>query len=167
MIENPMLLRIGDRAPGVTLPSHTLAKVSLAELFAQRTTVVVFFPLAFTGTCTEELCALRDDLSAYTGMSAQVVAISVDSPYALNRYRADLGADYLFLSDFNREASIGFGVLRDGTVGPGLLGASNRAVFVVDTDGVVRWVWHETDLDLLPPFEEIRAEVGALTIAPA
>lgn len=158
-----MPLQIGDRAPEPVLPAHTLERVSLGELYAGGPTVIVFFPLAFSSTCTAELCTLRDDLPEYAALDAQVVAVSVDSPYVLGRYRADLGADYLFLSDFNREASTGFGVLREAPVGPGLVHASERAAFVVDTGGIVRYAWCSTNPSLLPPFEELKAAVATLS----
>jgi glutaredoxin-dependent peroxiredoxin len=154
-----MPLQPGERAPDLRLPSHAREMVSLEELRGKHTLVVLFFPLAFTSTCTEELCAVGADLGSYRGMDARVLAISVDSPYTLARYRAECGADFPFLSDFHREAAAAFGVLRDGTVGPGLRGVSDRAVFVIDRDGVVRYTWHATDLDLLPPFDEVKEAV--------
>ncbi len=156
-----MPLTKGDHAPDVTLPSHTNEQVSLASLYREQPTVVVFFPLAFTSTCTEELCTFRDDLSVYNGVNARVVAISVDSPFVLDRFRKEIGAEYLFLSDFNREASRAFGVLREAPLGPGLRNASDRAVFVVNPDSTVRYAWHSTNPGLLPPFDEIRDSLAA------
>src|SRR5688500_3222556 len=98
-----MPLQPGDAAPDVTLPATDHTPVSLAALWREQPLVLMFFPLAFTSTCTEQLCTLRDDLGAYTGLRGRVAAVSVDSPYVLDRYRRELGADYLFLSDFNRE----------------------------------------------------------------
>jgi peroxiredoxin len=156
-----MPLKQGDQAPDVTLPSHSNEQVSLASLYREQPTVVVFFPLAFTSTCTEELCTFRDDLTLYNGVNAKVVAVSVDSPFVLDRFRQEIGAEYLFLSDFNREASTAFGVLREAPLGPGLRNASDRAVFIVNQDGTVRYAWHSTNPGLLPPFDEIRAALGA------
>ena len=156
-----MALSQGDAAPDVTLPSADGNKpVSLADEWRQGPLVLLFFPLAFTSTCTEELCTMRDDIGSYRGLSARVVAVSVDSPYVLDRYKKDLGADYTFLSDFNREASRAFGVLREGPVGPGLLNASDRAAFVIGTDGRIRYAWHSTNASLLPPFDEIKAALN-------
>jgi len=156
-----MPLQIGDQAPDVTLPAHDNQQVSLGSLYGGQATVVVFFPLAFTSTCTEELCTFRDDLAVYNGLGAQVAAISVDSPYVLDRFRRELGADYLFLSDFNREASRAFGVLRESPLGPGLRNVSDRSVFVVNPDRTVRYVWHSSNPSLLPPFDEIREALAA------
>ena len=155
-----MGLKAGDRAPEVTLPSHENQQVPISSLWKDGPAVFLFFPLAFTSTCTEEMCSVRDDIGSYTGLNAKVAAISVDSPYVLKRFREELGADYLFLSDWNREASRGSGVLRAAPVGPGLLNASDRAVFVVGPDGTIRWAWHETNPSLLPPFEEIKAALA-------
>ena len=155
-----MGLKAGDRAPEVTLPSHENRQVALSSLWKDGPAVLLFFPLAFTSTCTEELCTVRDDIGSYAGLNATVAAISVDSPYVLKRFREEVGAEYTFLSDFNREASRAFGVLRASPVGPGLLNASDRAAFVVGADGAIRYAWHETNPSLLPPFEEIKAALA-------
>jgi glutaredoxin-dependent peroxiredoxin len=155
-------LEIGAKAPDLTLPAHTMERVSLGKLYPRNATVLVFFPLAFSSTCTEELCSFRDDLSTYGELNAQVVAMSVDSPYVLKRFREELGAEYLFLSDFNREAAPAFGVLREAPVGPGLLRATERAAFVVDTGGIVRWAWCSPNPSLLPPYDEIKAVLAEL-----
>jgi len=155
-----MALQAGERAPDVTLPSHEFQQVPLSSLWQDGPAVLLFYPLAFSSTCTEELCTVRDDRASYEGLNATVAAISVDSPYVLKRYREDVGADYLFLSDFNREASRAYQVLRTLPVGPGLLDASERAVFVIGQDGVIRWVWQGEHPGLLPPFEEIKAALA-------
>ena len=157
-----MPLKQGDAAPDVTLPSHAGERVSLAGLWSRGPLVVLFFPLAFTSTCTEQLCTVGSDLASYRELRAQPVAISVDSPFTLARFRAECGADYPFLSDFNREASEAFGVVREAPLGPGLRGASDRAAFVVDRDGRVAYAWHSTNHSLLPPFEEIKDALKTL-----
>jgi len=155
-----MGLKAGDRAPDVTLPSYTNEQVALRSLWQDGPAVILFFPLAFTSTCTAELCGVRDDIGSYTGLQANVAAISVDSPFVLAKFREEIGASYPLLSDFNREASTAFGVLRTSPLGPGLLNASDRAAFVVGQDGVIRYAWHETNPGLLPPFDEIKAALG-------
>ena len=156
-----MGLKVGDRAPDVTLPSHEGEQTQLSSLWQDGPVALLFFPLAFSSTCTEELCTVRDDIGAYTGVNGRVAAISVDSPYVLKRYREDIGADFPFFSDFNREASQAFGVLRTAPVGPGLLNASDRAAFVVGRDGTVKYAWHETRPWLLPPFDEIKSALAS------
>ena len=139
-----MGLQVGEKAPDVTLPSHEKEQVSLASQWAEGPVVLLFFPLAFSSTCTEELFTVRDDIAAYRGVDgngAKVIAVSVDSPYVLRKYREEIGADYLFLSDFNREAMNAFGVLRTATTGPGLLNTSERAAFVIGRDGTITYSW--------------------------
>jgi glutaredoxin-dependent peroxiredoxin len=157
-----MPLKIGDQAPDVTLPSSTNEQVALRDLWTHQPLVVLFFPLAFTSTCTREVCTVGEDLASYEGLGGQVVAVSVDSPFVLDRFRKETGATYPFLSDFNRQASQGFGVVRETAIGPGLLGASDRSAFVVGTDGRVAYVWHSTNPGLLPPFDEIKDALRGL-----
>jgi peroxiredoxin len=156
-----MPLQPGDQVPELTLPSHTREQISLSD-FRGRPLVVHFFPLAFSSTCTEQICTTGEDLGIYREMDAEVVAISVDSPYALARFREDCGAEFPFLSDFHRDASAAFGVLREAPLGPGLRNTSDRAVFVIDAGGTVSYTWHSTNPSLLPPFEEIKAAVRAI-----
>jgi peroxiredoxin len=155
-----MALQAGDSAPALILPDTDRKQVALADQWKDGPVVLLFFPLAFTSTCTEELCTVRDDIGAYAGVGGRVVAISVDSPWVLDRYKKEIGADYLFLSDFNREASIAFDVVRTAPVGPGLVNASERAVFVIGRDGKIRYVWVGANPNLLPPFDEIKAALN-------
>ncbi len=154
-----MPLKPGDQAPELALPSHSLETVSLAEYRGGRPLVVLFFPLAFTGTCTEELCSVGEDLGEYRDLGTRVVAVSVDSPWALERFREECGAGFPFLSDFNREAARAFGVLRSDPLGPGLLEVADRAVFVIDARGRIAYAWHSADPGVLPPFGEIKDAV--------
>ena len=99
-----MSLKIGDQAPDFTLNDTDKNQVSLNELKGENA-VLLFFPLAFTGVCTEELCSVRDDLSSYNDLSANVFAISVDSIFSLGKFKAEQNLNFTVLSDFNKEAS--------------------------------------------------------------
>jgi peroxiredoxin len=151
-----MPLRPGDPAPEIALPSHTTETVSLSDFRGKQPVVMLFFPLAFTSTCTEELCTVGDDLGAYRDLNAQVLAISVDSPFVLQRFREECNADFPFLSDFHREAAEAFGVLREGPLGPGLRNVADRSAFVIDPQGTITYTWHSTNPGQLPPFAEIK-----------
>ena len=151
-----MPLKTGDRAPDVSLVTPEKQTVSLREAQGDDPALVLFFPLAFSSTCTEELCSVRDDWSAYQGLGARVFAVSVDSPYVLRRFRDETEAPYTFLSDFNREAAEAFDVLRTAPLGPGLRNTSDRSAFVIDPDGVITYAWHSTNPSLIPPFDEIK-----------
>ena len=155
-----MPLRAGDRAPEFELPSHESKMVSL-ESFRGRPVVLLFFPAAFSSVCTAEVCAVGEDFEVYREIGAEVLAISVDSPYALNRFREDCGVDFTFLSDFHREATKLYGVLREGILGPGLREVADRSAFVIDGEGLVRFAWHSTNPGQLPPFEEVREAARA------
>lgn len=150
-----MPLQAGEKVPAVTLLSHDLQKIELGGA-PGRPQLVLFFPLAFTSTCTEEMCTVSEDFAAYEQLNADVYAVSVDSPFALQRFRAECAAEFPFLSDFDREASITFGVLRTQPLRSGLRNTADRAAFVIGADGVVMYAWHSDNPGDLPPFGEIK-----------
>lgn len=122
--------------------------------------VVLFFPLAFSSVCTDEICAVAEDYSSYSELGAKVVGISVDSPFVNARFGDECGADFPILSDFNTEASEAYGVRNPDFFG--MQGVSDRSAFVIDADGVVRYAWSSDDPSVMPPFDEIKAALRAL-----
>ena len=96
-----MTLNIGDKAPAISLFDTEKNKVNLSD-FNGKNVVVLFFPQAFTGVCTAELCATRDDIATYNNANAQVLAISVDSVFTLGKFKADQQLNFPLLSDFNK-----------------------------------------------------------------
>jgi peroxiredoxin len=122
--------------------------------------VLLFFPLAFSGVCTAELCHMADDWSRWERVGARVLGISVDSPFVNRRFAEETGVPFPLLSDFNKEASQAYGVLYPDFFG--LRGVSKRAVFVVDGEGVVAYSWVAEDADLLPPLDEVLEAVAGL-----
>lgn len=155
-----MPLQVGDVAPNFELPAHDNEMRTLEE-FRGSPTVLLFFPAAFTSVCTEEMCTVGDNLGAYSEIGADVLAISVDSPFVLKRFRAECEAEFTFLSDFNRTATKLYGVLREGPLGPGLMEVADRAAFVVDPEGRISYAWHSTNPGNMPPLEEIREAARA------
>lgn len=105
---------------------------------------------------------MGEDLETYGELDAAVVAISVDSPMVLERFRAECEADFLFLSDFNREASRAFGVLREAPLGPGLRNVADRAAFVFDSSGEAVYAWRSDHPGELPPFDRIKEALRKL-----
>ncbi|HEX8332055.1 MAG TPA: redoxin domain-containing protein, partial [Segetibacter sp.] len=103
-------MEVGENAPDITLVDTDKNKVSFADLKGKNT-VVLFFPLAFTSTCTAELCNMRDNISLYNNLSAEIIGISVDSFYTLAKYKEEQNLNFRLLSDFNKEASKAFDVL--------------------------------------------------------
>src|SRR5713226_3109704 len=122
---------VGQRVPEVTLVNAERKAVKLSE-FLGKPTVLVFFPGAFTSVCTKELCTFRDSLAKFNDLKAQVIAISVDSPFAQKAFAEQQRLNFTLLSDFTREAVRKFGI-EDPNFGNGLLpGVAKRSVFVLD-----------------------------------
>ena len=153
-----MSISVGEQAPNVTLHASTEEEISLVRHKGDRPTVLLFFPLAFSPVCTNELIAMRDDYDNFENLGAAVMAVSVDSQFTLGAWGDQLELPFPLLSDFNREASEAYGVLYEDFFG--LEGVSKRAAFVVDPAGEVAWAWVTEDADDLPPFEEILEAVA-------
>lgn len=156
-----MTVTVGSKAPDFTLV-HRVGEdpVSLSDYLGTQPVVILFFPLAFSGVCTAELCQVVEDRGIWDDLGVEVLGISVDSPYVNQRFADATGADFPVLSDFNLEAAEAYGVRNDDFFG--MKGVANRSAFVVDREGLVAYAWTSEDSDLLPPFEEIRAAVAAL-----
>jgi peroxiredoxin len=123
---------IGQAAPDFTLPSTSGEKVTLSKLRGTPV-LIAFFPLAFSGTCTAEFCSMRDDYSAFDGRNVKVLPISVDHTYSLKEYIAKYSLPVEMLSDFKRDVSRAYGVLLEDRF------YSNRAYFLIDERGMLRW----------------------------
>jgi glutaredoxin-dependent peroxiredoxin len=154
-----MRLEPGATAPDATVFQAPREPVTLHQLITGPT-VLLFYPLAFTSVCTEELCTVAEDYSTYNDLGARIYGISVDSPYVNARFAESCGAEFPLLSDFNREASRAFGVLRPDL--NGLQGVSERAVFVIDGQRVVRYAWVGEHPGVMPRFDEIRRALEEL-----
>lgn len=153
-----MSLKVGDNAPDFKLFSSELKEVSLTDYKGQKL-VIHFFPLAFTGTCTTQLCTMRDSFGYYEGMNAAVVGISIDSPFTLAKFKEVESYQFPLLSDFNKEASQAYGAFYDEFVF-NLKGVSKRAAFVIDEEGKVSYAEVLENAGDLPNFEEIRKVVS-------
>ena len=125
-----MAIQKGQPAPQFTLFSSELKEVSLAD-FKGKKVVLHFFPMAFTGTCTTQLCTMRDNFGYYDGLNAQILAISVDSPFSLEKFKEENNYQFPLLSDFNKEVSTAYGAIYPNFVF-GMKGVSKRAAFVID-----------------------------------
>jgi peroxiredoxin len=123
---------VGQPAPDFTLPSTSGQKVTLSALKGTPV-MLAFFPLAFSSTCTEEFCTMRDDYGAFDGRKVKILPISVDHTYSLKEYIAKYDLPVEMLSDFHREVSKQYGVFMPER------NYANRAYFLVDKDGVLRW----------------------------
>jgi len=148
-----MSLQIGQPAPQFTLVSTDLKEVSLADFKGQKV-VLHFFPLAFTGVCTAQLCTVRDDFGFYEGINAQVLGISVDSPFALGKFKTENNYQFPLLSDFNKTASTDYDAIYTDFLF-GLKGVSRRAAFVIDENQNIIYAEVLADASNLPDFDAI------------
>ena len=165
-----MAIEVGSKAPNFTLKSINasgekddfgLSDVSLGSNAGQKNTVILFFPLAFTGVCTQELCDITSGLSAYGDLNADVIAISVDSPFAQGQWAEKEGIGITIASDLNKQVASDYGVLLDDLIGVGSVSA--RAAFVVDKEGTVQYAEQTpTPLDL-PNFDAIKQSLAGLS----
>jgi peroxiredoxin len=136
-----MRVKIDDKAPDFSLISYDGGKTSLSD-FKGKNVLLLFFPFANSSVCTKEMCTVRDDLKKYEELDAQILGISVDSHYTLKLWAEKLNLNFLLLSDFNKEVSAKYDSLYD-IFSPGKYdykGVSKRAVFVIDKNGVIKYI---------------------------
>jgi glutaredoxin-dependent peroxiredoxin len=156
-----MALKVGDKAPDFTLVDTERKERSFKE-FAGKKNVIVFFPGAFTGVCTREMCSFRDSMADLNTMNAQVIGISVDAPAANKAFAAHNHLDFPLLSDFTREVSKKYAGVYDSFGGVKGLSAAKRSVFVVDQQGIIRYAWVTDDPAVEPDYVAVRKAVAAV-----
>jgi glutaredoxin-dependent peroxiredoxin len=148
-----MSLKQGDKAPDFRLFSTDKKEVSLTD-FSGKNLIVHFFPAAFTGTCTKQLCTLRDGITMYHNDKSDVVAISVDSLFALAKFKEEQNLNFQLLSDFNKVTSKDYGAFYNEFVF-GMKGVSKRAAFVIDKEGTIQYAEVLESAGDLPNFSAI------------
>ena len=154
-----MKLEIGQKAPLFTLTDTDKNEIKL-ENYKGKNVVLLFFPLAFTSTCTAELCATRDDISTYNNANASVFGISVDSRFTLAKFKEEQKLNFPLLSDFNKDVSAAYGSLYETFIG--MNGVSKRSAFVIDKDGVVRYAEVLEDASKVPDFAAIKKTLSEI-----
>lgn len=155
-----MSLNIGDQAPNFTLTNDEKAATSLSD-YKGKNVVLLFFPLAFTGVCTTELCNTRDDIAFYQGLDAEVLAISVDSPFVLEKFKAEQSLNFSLLSDFNSDVSKAYDSLYEDFV-LGMKNVSKRSAFVIDKEGVIQYAEVLENAGELPNFDSVKGTLSKL-----
>lgn len=151
-----MSIQPGQPAPQFTLVSSELKEISLSG-FKGRKVVLHFFPLAFTGACTAQLCTMRDNFGYYDGLNAQVLGISVDSPFTLAKFKQENNYQFELLSDFNKEVCTAYGAVYESFYN--MHGVAKRAAFVVDEEQNIVYAEVLEDADDQPDFDAIAAAV--------
>ncbi len=153
-----MALQVGKKAPEFTLYDTERKQRSLKE-FVGKKTVLAFYPGAFTGVCTKEMCALRDAMANFNSMNASVVGISVDSPFANKAFSEQNKLTFPLLSDFTRTVVKEYTGLQQDFAGIAGYHSAKRAVFVLDSKGVVTYAWISDNPGVEPPYDEVNAAV--------
>lgn len=155
------MLKVGERAPEFTLVDTARQPVRLADLRGKKV-VLAFYPGAFTKVCEKELCTFRDMLAKLEALNAEVLGISVDSPWANGAFAAANRISFPLLSDYTREVSRQYGGVHEDFAGLKGYTAAKRAVFVLDGEGIVRYAWASDDPGREPPYGQIEAALAQI-----
>jgi len=151
-----MAIQLGSKAPAFTLFDTEKKPRSLSE-FLGRKVVLVFYPGAFTSVCTKEMCTFRDAMATFNDLQAQVVGISVDSPFANKAFAAQNNLQFPLLSDYTRDVSKQYGGVYKDFSGMNGYSASKRAVYVVDAKGNLQYAWVSENPGVEPDYRAISA----------
>jgi glutaredoxin-dependent peroxiredoxin len=158
-----MALPVGTKAPDFTLKSKQasgLTDVTLSKNFGNKNTVLLFFPLAFTSVCTQEMCEVSAGLSGYSGLNADVIGVSVDSPFAQEAWAQKEKIGFTLASDLNKEVIKKYDVVFPMLAGVGDTAA--RAAFVIDKQGVIRYSQRTPTPKDLPDFKAVKDALAKL-----
>ena len=155
-----MKIEIGQPAPDFTLFDSEKKQVTLSEQKGHNV-LLLFFPLAFTSTCTKELCSVRDNIAWYNNADAKVFGISVDALHTLAKYKEDQHLNFTLLSDFNKDVSRLYDSIYE-LFGYNMKGVSKRSAFVIDKSGIVRYAEVLENASEVPNFEAIQQVLNSL-----
>jgi len=163
-----MPLTVGTKAPDFTLPTKTAEgpkQVRLSDNFGKKNTLLLFFPMAFTGVCTTEMCEVSRGLNAYADLNAAVYGISGDNPFAQEAWAQKEKITVPLLSDYEHKVAQAYGVAYDSflpQMNLGMSGVAKRAAFIIDKNGVIQYAESSDDARQLPNFEKIKAKLAEL-----
>ena len=155
-----MSIQIGQAAPDFTLYDTDKQKVTLSELKGKNV-LLLFFPQAFTGVCTAELCSIRDNIAIYNDTNATVLGISVDSVFTLGKFKSEQSYNFPLLSDFNKEVSTAYGAIYDSWI-LDMKGVSKRSAFLIDKTGIVKYAEVLENPGEQPDFNAIQSVLKTL-----
>ncbi|MBB6005151.1 redoxin domain-containing protein [Arcicella rosea] len=155
-----MALQIGELAPNFTLFNTEKKEISLSD-YKGKNVVILFFPLAFTSVCTAELCEMRDNITTYASLNAEIIGISVDSLFTLDKFKSEQSLPFDLLSDFNKEVSTAYESIYENFV-LGMKGVSKRSAFVIDGNGTVQYAEVLESAGDVPNFEAVKEVLARL-----
>lgn len=150
-----MSIQVGQHAPDFKLFNTEKKEISLSD-YNGKNLVILFFPLAFTGVCTSELCNIRDNYNVYTSLNAEVIGVSIDSLFSLERFKKDQNYNFDLLSDFNKTTAEAYDSLYK-TFGFGMIGVTKRSAFVIDKNGIIQYAEILEDAGKQPNFDAIKS----------
>jgi peroxiredoxin len=156
------MVEIGEKVPKVELVDTELKVVNVKKDIKGKAAILAFFPGAFTGVCTAELCKFRDSMAEFNSMNGAVYAISVDGPFANKGFKEKNGLNFTILSDYRKKAIKKFGVMLENFANLDGYTAAKRAVFVTDSKGVVRYKWVSDDPTVEPNYAEIKSALASM-----
>jgi len=154
-----ILVNVGDKAPDFTLVNQDMKKVSLSD-FKGDTIVLAFYPGAFTGGCTKEMCTIRDEIADLENLNAQILGISVNDPFTNKAFHEENVLNFPLLCDYNREVVKLYDVYHMDFAGLKGYTVAKRSVFVIGSDGVVNYRWVTDDPGVMPPYDEIKKQLA-------
>jgi len=163
-----MALAVGTKAPDFSLPTKTAdgpKQIKLSDNFGKQNTLLLFFPMAFTGTCTTEMCNLSPELPNYAGMNAAVYGISDDNPFAQEAWAKKENISVTLLSDYEHKVAKDYDVMYDSflpQINLGMSGVPKRSAFIIDRNGVIQYAESNDDAKALPDFDKIKAKLAEL-----
>jgi peroxiredoxin len=155
-----MPIKTGERAPDFTLIDTERKPTALKE-FRGKKTVLAFFPGAFTGVCTKEMCTFRDSMTRLNELNAQVVGVSVDSPFSNKAFASQNNLQFPVLSDYDRAVVKAYGIVLEDFAGLKGYEAAKRSVFVLDKEGIVRYAWVSDNPGVEPNYDEVTKALAA------
>ena len=162
------MLNVGDKAPDfklTTLSADGPAFVTLSENAGNSNTLLLFFPMAFTGVCTQEFCDLTANINDYTSLNATVIGISGDNPFAQGAWAEKEGIKVTLAADYEHEVANAYGIAYDSFLPDMKLemgGVPKRSAFIVDKEGTIQYAESSDDPGKLPDFDAIKAKLGEL-----
>ena len=157
-----MALSAGEKAPNFSLFNSEKTKITLSDFEGSKNVLLLFFPQAFTGVCTKELCSVRDGINKYHNDSTEILGISVDSVFTLDKFKAEQQYNFSLLSDFNKDVSNLYEAIHQSFTDMGMKGVSKRSAFIIDKAGVLQYAEVLDNPGLIPNFEAIDKKLAEL-----
>jgi len=152
---------VGSKAPDFTLKNQDMQDVTLSTGLGRQSTVLAFFPAAFTSVCTKEMCTFRDQIAQLNRANAQVYGISIDTPFTLKVFAQQNGLTFPLLSDFNKHVIRAYGVYLEDFAG-GMKGVAKRSVFLIDRQGTIRYLEVTAGPGTEPDYKRLNEAIAAL-----